>query len=112
MPDTSIPIPNQEISEAQYRDLCKQVRHYQLKKGAKKRAKPILKPIGSTITISKNLTIQQQPVDWDDITTGTPFALDPNGTLVYTKCGSSRALCLNTMTSMSVGGASVYRIFL
>ncbi|HBK66773.1 MAG TPA: hypothetical protein DEA78_24715 [Cyanobacteria bacterium UBA11159] len=115
MPDTLSPsFPQSEgMSEAEYKRLCKQVRHYQLANSkSRKRSKPILKPIGQTVTVNKALTIQQNPCDWDDIGNGTPFALDPNGVMLYTKCGTSRALCLNTMTTMPVGGASVYRVFL
>jgi hypothetical protein len=102
----------QSLTEIEYKQLCKQVRQYQLTNGrTKKKSKPILKPIGSTIAIDKKITIQQTPVDWDSISNGTPFALDPNGTLIYTKVGVSRALCLNTMSPTPVGGASVYRIF-
>jgi hypothetical protein len=108
----TLAVNSQNLTEDEYRQLCKQVRQYQLTKGkGKKKTKPILKPIGSTITIDKKLTVQQTPVDWDDVQNGTPFALDPNGTLIYTKAGSSRALCLNTMSTVPVGGASVYRIF-
>ncbi len=35
-----------ELSEEQYRQLCKQVKQYQIKNGKKKRLKPLLKPIG------------------------------------------------------------------
>lgn len=112
MPTESSPPIGQDLTEEQYRQLCKQVRQYQQNKGrGKKRAKPILKPIGDVVTSKRDLTIQQQPVDWDEIKTGTPFALDPNATVIYTKAGVNRALCLNTMTSLSVGGALVYRIF-
>jgi hypothetical protein len=101
------------LSEEDYRKLCKQVRQYQLqKKGGKKKAKPILKPIGNTVGVDKKFIIQQNPVDWDEVPNGAPFALDPNGVLIYTKAGSSRALCLNTMSPVPVGGASVYRVFL
>jgi hypothetical protein len=102
-----------ELSDAQYKEMCKMVRQHQLKNGkAKKRSKPILKPIGQTEVVPKNIVIQQNPVDWDDIPNGAPFALDPKGVLVYTKAGASRALCLNTMQPVPVGGASVYRVFL
>ncbi len=100
------------LSEDEYRSLCKQVRAYQLKNGKKKKAKPILKPIGDVTTNTKNIIIQKSPMDWDDIKVGMPFALDPTGTLIFTKSGKDRALCLNTMQSQSVGGASVYRVFL
>lgn len=105
-------VPN-DMSENEYRMLCKRVRQYQLKNGKnKKKSKPILKPIGQTKTIDKKFIVQQNPVDWDDLQNGTPFALDPDGVLIYTKAGASRALCLNTMSTIPVGGASVYRVFL
>lgn len=104
--------PAVAITEDEYKQLCKRVRHYQLTNGkTKKKSKPILKPIGNTNVIKKELVIQQTPVDWDDLSNGTPFALDSSGTLIYTKAGASRALCLNTMSTVPVGGASVYRVF-
>ena len=104
---------NQNLTEDDYKKLCKQVRQYQLKNGkGKKKSKPMLKAIGQTIAIKKEIIVQQNPVDWDEIPNGAPFALDPNGVLIYTKAGASRALCLNTMTAVPVGGASVYRVFL
>lgn len=112
MTDTPMTLSTQ-LSDSEYRKLCKQVRQYQIANSKqRKRSKPILKPIGQTATVNKALTIQQNPCDWDDLLTGSPFALDPNGVLLYTKCGSSRALCLNTMTTLPVGGASIYRVFL
>ncbi len=101
-----------QLSEDEYRSLCKQVRAYQIKNGKKKKAKPILKPIGDVNSIDRKFLIQKSPMDWDDIKIGMPFALDPTGTLLFTKSGKDRALCLNTMQSQSVGGASVYRVFL
>lgn len=113
MADTTTASVTQNISEEEYKKLCKQVRHYQLAKGkGRKRNKPILKPIGQTVAVEKKLVIQQNPVDWDTLENGSPFALDPNGVLIYTKAGASRALCLNTMSPLPVGGASVYRVFL
>jgi hypothetical protein len=100
------------LSEEDYKKLCKQVRQYQLQKGKKKKSKPILKPVGNTVAVDKKFVIQQNPVDWDELPAGAPFSLDPNGVLLYTKAGSSRALCLNTMSTLPVGGASVYRVFL
>lgn len=105
------PTTNETLTEAEYKLLCKRVKQHQLTRISKKKSKPILKPIGNTVIVDKKLIVQQTPVDWDDITPGTPFALDPNGTVIYTKAGASRALCLNTMSSTPVGGASVYRIF-
>jgi len=113
MGDTTVPNPSQNLSAEEYKVLCKRVRQYQLNNGkGRKKTKPILKPIGQTITVDKKFIVQQNPVDWDDLQNGAPFALDPNGVLLYTKAGASRALCLNTMSTIPVGGASVYRVFL
>jgi hypothetical protein len=113
MPENTSPMSSQNLTEEDYKQLCKQVRQYQLKNGkGKKKSKPILKPIGQTVSIDKKIIVQQSPVDWDSLENGSPFALDPNGVLLYTKAGASRALCLNTMSTLPVGGASVYRVFL
>lgn len=113
MADNTTTTATQTLTDSEYKQLCKQVRQHQLARGkGKKRSKPILKPIGQTVAIDKKIIVQQSPVDWDDIQNGTPFALDPSGTLIYTKAGASRALCLNTMSTIPVGGASVYRVFL
>lgn len=101
-----------QLSEQQYRELCKQVKHYQIANGKKKRSKPLLKPIGDINVIDLKVKVQKSPVDWDDIKIGMPFALDPTGVVLYTKTGKERAICLNTMTPVPVGGASVYRVFL
>lgn len=113
MTDTTVLPATQSLSEAEYKQLCKQVRHHQLANSkSKKKARPILKPIGDVTVADFKVKIQKSPCDWDDIKTGTPFALDGTGTLIYTKTGKNRALCLNTMSAVSVGGASVYRVFL
>lgn len=116
MADTSVATNSQngvtDLSESEYRVLCKKVRQYQLKNGKKKRSKPLLKPIGDVNTIELKVKVQKSPVDWDDLRNGMPFSLDSEGTVVYTKTGKERAICLNTMSPVPVGGASVYRVFL
>lgn len=113
MADTTLADSTKTLSEADYKALCKQVRQHQIANSkARKRSKPILKPIGDVTAIDLKIKVQKSPCDWDDIKSGTPFALDSSGTLIYTKCGANRALCLNTMSTISVGGASVYRVFL
>lgn len=101
-----------QLTEQQYRELCKQVKHYQMSNGKKKRSKPLLKPIGDINIVDLKVKVQKSPVDWDDIKIGMPFSLDPSGTVLYTKTGKERAICLNTMSPVPVGGASVYRVFL
>lgn len=101
------------LTEEQYRKQCKEIRQYQLAKTkGRKKAKPILKPIGNTVSIDKKIIVSQNPSDWDELKSGAPFALDPQATLIYTKAGTARALCLNTMSTVTVGGAAVYRCFL
>lgn len=101
-----------DLTEDQYRLLCKQVRQYQIKNAKKKRSKPLLKPIGDINAIDLKVKVQKSPSDWDDLRNGMPFSLDPSGTVLYTKTGKERAICLNTMSPVPVGGASVYRVFL
>jgi hypothetical protein len=84
---------------------------YRQQRGDKKRAKPVLKPIGDVDQLQRNLVIQKSPTDWDDIPNGALFAVDPAGSLLFTKVSASRALCLNFMKTQPVGGASCYRIF-
>jgi hypothetical protein len=113
MADSTVATSSQALSEEQYKALCKQVRQHQLaKSNGRKRTKPILKPIGDINVIDLKARVQKSPCDWDDIKNGMPFALDPQGTLIYTKASATKAFCLNTMSTVPVGGASVYRIFL
>lgn len=101
-----------QITEQQYRELCKQVKHYQMSIGKKRRSKPLLKPIGDINIVDLKVKVQKSPVDWDDLRIGMPFSLDPSGIVLYTKTGKERAICINTMSPVPVGGASVYRVFL
>lgn len=102
-----------EWSEDEYRKVCRQLKRYQMsKRGSKRKSKPLLKPIGDINTLDMKVKVQKSPVDWDDIKIGMPFALDAGGTVLYTKTGKERAICLNTMSPVPVGGASIYRVFL
>jgi hypothetical protein len=101
-----------QLSESEYRELCKKVKQYQIVNGKKRRSKPLLKPIGDINIVDQKIKVQKSPVDWEDIKNGMPFSLDPTGTVLYTKTGKERAICLNTMSPVPVGGASVYRVFL
>ena len=101
-----------DLTEEQYREMCRKVRHHQIRKGRKRRSKPLLKPIGEVTSTDLKVKVQKSPCDWDDLRIGMPFSLDPSGTVLYTKTGKERAICLNTMSPVPVGGASVYRVFL
>lgn len=84
---------------------------YRQRRGGKPKMKPVLKPIGDVNPLAPKMTIQKLATDWDDIPNGALFAVDPAGSLLFTKVSSSRALCLNFMKTQPVGGASCYRIF-
>lgn len=102
-----------EMSEEQYRTLCKQLRAEQMRRGkGKKKNKPLLIPIGDVNSIQKTIKIQKSPIEWDYLKIGYLFSLDLEGTVLYTKTGKERAICLNTFSPVPVGGASVYRVFL
>ncbi|NEQ78495.1 MAG: hypothetical protein F6K23_39210 [Okeania sp. SIO2C9] len=115
----SNPLPNSKktnntMSPEEAKELHTKLNHYyrNRKQGGKRKTKPVLKPIGDTQVIQKNLTIQKSPTDWDELANGSLFAVDPAGALLFTKVSNSRALCINFMKTQPVGGAAVYRIFL
>lgn len=87
-------------------------RFYRKQSGNKRKNKPLLKPIGDINILELKVKVSKAPSDWDDLKNGMPFSLDPLGTVLYTKTGKERAICLNTMSPVPVGGASVYRVFL
>lgn len=105
----AVTITSRDEAKALHAELNK---FYRKQTGNKRKTKPILKPIGQTKAIQKTWIISQAPSDWEDLPKGAPFALDADGTLIYTKSGASQALCINTMSALPVGGASVYRVFL
>jgi hypothetical protein len=113
MADTSVANGAANLTEEEYKKLCKQVRQYQLKKGAtkSKKLKPVLNYIGKTISVKKEFLVQEASVDWDLVPVGAPFSLDTSGAILYTKSGKSKALCVNTMSVVQVGGATVHRVF-
>jgi len=94
-------------------DIClSPIKQYQLANGKKKRSKPLLKPIGDISLVDLKIKVQKSPCDWDELKNGMPFSIDPMGTVLYTKTGRERAICLNTMSPVPIAGASVYRVFL
>jgi hypothetical protein len=112
MPDTPLAISNQNLSESEYKQLCKQVRQYQIsKKQTKKRAKPVLRPVGKVHIIDRKLTVEESATDWESIESEL-FSLDINATQLFIKLGKERARNLVTGKTIPVGGASVYRVFL
>jgi hypothetical protein len=98
-------------SEDEYKKICKQVKQFQMKKGGKRKSKPVLKPRGKVTQKQITISIEESATDWEDIT-DEPFSLDTNASRIYTKIGKERAKCVNTGKSLPVGGAAVYRVFL
>jgi len=100
-----------ELTETQYKEMCKLVRQHQLKNGKKKKGKPVLKPRGKVVSKTIAIDIEESATDFDDIE-DEPFALDTNASRIYVRTGKERAKCVNTGRSIPVGGAAVYRVFL
>jgi hypothetical protein len=106
----SKPVAN-ELTEAQYKDMCKAIRQHQLKKPKAKKAKAVLRPVGKVTVIQRNISIEETPTDWDSIDDEV-FSLDINATQLFVKTGKERARNLRTGKSRAVGGASVHKVFL
>jgi hypothetical protein len=102
-----------EMSEEQYRALCKQLRQEQMRRGKnKKRAAPVMKPLGNTVTVKREFLVSSDTTDWDSLPLGATFARDAKGHVLYVKTEQNRARCLNTGKPERVGGAAVYQVFL
>lgn len=114
MTDIAEATGSQPIIEIKSKEEAKRL-HAQLnkfyRKERKPKAKPVLKPIGKVVTYERTVTVQESPIDWDDVDDEL-FSLDTNATQIYVKTGKERARCLNNGKSISVGGAVVYRVFL
>jgi ribosomal protein L29 len=102
---------DREMTEQEYKALCKRLRQHQLK-NRKKKAVPVLKPLGNTKTVQRNLLIAENPVDWQSLPSKATFSRDEGGHILYVKSGESRAINLNTMKSEPISGAAVYQVWL
>lgn len=105
------------MAESEYRELCRKLRQEQIirsKQGLTKRKKnsTVLAPKGNLKEITLNVRIEESPTNWADIKNDTVFALDPNGTQLFTKKGKDKAANLRTNKSMSIAGAAVYIVYL
>lgn len=117
MTDSTQPERNQKeaspLSPEQYKQLCKQVKHYQLANGQKRRKpKPIINTLGELEVLAIKAKAQKAQTDWEVLKNGMPFVTDITATLVYVKTSKERAFCLNTMQSVPVAGGMVHRVFL
>ena len=107
---TSKPATN-ELTEAQYKEMCKAIRQHQLKRPKARKAKAVLRPVGKVLVIKRDITIEETPTDWESIDDEV-FSLDINATQLFVKTGKERARNLRTGKSRAVGGASVHKVFL
>lgn len=101
-----------EMSPEEYKELCKRLRQYQIKKGSKRKSAPVMKSLGNTLTVKREFLLSEAPIDWDELTIGSVFARDTKGYVLYVKSGKNQARCLNTGKPERVGGASIHRVFL
>jgi hypothetical protein len=102
---------DREMTEQEYKALCKKLRQHQLK-NRKTKAIPVLKPLGNTKSIQRNLLIAENPIDWQSLPSKATFSRDVGGHILYVKSGESRAINLNTMKSEAISGAAVYQVWL
>lgn len=100
-----------ELTEAQYKEMCKLVRQHQLKNSKKKKNKPVLKPRGKVNLKQITIAIEESATDFDDIE-DEPFSLDQNASQMFVKTGKERLKCINTGKTKGISGAAVYRVFL
>lgn len=101
-----------QMSEQEYRELCKKLRREQMARGGKRKSKPPLRSIGEVVQKPGVFKIQKIQTDWEMLPNGTPFATDLEATLIFIKTGRERAFCFNTMQSLPVASALVHRVFL
>lgn len=79
---------------------------------AKKRAPKVLRPLGNTKTVQRNLMVEENPTEWEALRQNQVFARDNNAHILYVKKGKSSAINLNTLKSESINGAAVYVVHL
>lgn len=82
------------------------------RKNTRPKLKPVLNSLGEVDALPLSLKVQKSQTDWDYLKTGMPFVTDIKATLVYVKTGKSRAMCLNTFSSVAVGGGMIHKVFL
>jgi hypothetical protein len=99
------------LTPEQLRSLRSQIAKHD-RRNVKRKPKPILNSLGEVESLDLKAKIQKSQTEWDYLKTGMPFVTDITAALIYVKTGVSRAMCLNTMQSVPVGGGMVHRVFL
>lgn len=105
----SIP-PIEILSKEQARAIHAKLNQFYRKERKPRKAKPVLRPVGKINVVSRNISVEETPTDWENITDEI-FSLDINATQLFIKTGIERARNLSTGKSIPVGGASVHKCF-
>src|ERR671932_440722 len=99
-----------QMSETEYRALCKKLRAEQRARSTKKAAPKILSATGEFKAGQQNYKIFQAPIDWESLETGDKFSLDNGNSATFIKVACNRAISLSTGKSRTVAAASCYRV--
>jgi len=99
-----------QMSEVEYRALCKKLRAEQRARSTKKAAPKILSATGEFKAGQQNYKIFQAPIDWNSLEIGDKFSLDNGNSETFMKVARNRAISLNTGKSITVAAASCYRV--
>lgn len=101
-----------QMTEEQYRDLCKKLRREQMARAKKRKSRGILKSAGSLRELNIPGRIAESPIDWESVETGQTFSTDAQGVELYMKTGAYQCRNMRTRKGRSLEGASVYVVYL
>jgi len=99
-----------QMTEAEYKALCKKLRAEQRARSTKKSAPRILSATGEFKSGQQNYKIFQAPIDWNSLEIGDKFSLDNGNSETFMKVARNRAISLSTTKSITVAAASCYRV--
>jgi hypothetical protein len=100
------------MSEQEYRELCKKLRHAQMAKAKKRKSRGVLRSAGTLKEVTFTGRIAESSTDWEAVDTGTVFSTDVSGAQLFLKTGKFQCRNLRTGKGRSLEGASVYVIYL
>lgn len=100
------------MSEQEYKELCKKLRHVQMARGKKRKSKGVLRSPGTLKDITFNGRIAESSTDWEALETGIVFSTDTSGAQLFIKSGKYQCRNLRTGKGRSLEGASVYVVYL
>lgn len=100
------------MSEQEYRELCKKLRHAQMAKAKKRKSRGVLRSPGTLKEVTFTGRISESSTDWEAVDTGAVFSTDVSGAQLFLKTGKYQCRNLRTGKGRSLEGASVYVIYL